>query len=264
MARFRPIAILLATLVLLALATVPNKYIGIEQAMHKTMDAGHFLAFGLFALLIQYLFKQGGENRATMLSAVSSGILIVAIEIIQPVFGRTAAFTDIATGLFGAAAFLLGRQIWLRSRTRLPKIIYSLFISAIFILITIPALNEWHIVWWRTQHFPLLAQFEAPIEQRVWRAQGRTDGVKTKTRLSTEHVRYGEYALKVETVAGDYSGVNFRANGQDWSPYTNLNIALYNPGEAFSLSMRIDDETPSPGFHQRYHGSFKISGGWNQ
>ncbi|MFC1748467.1 VanZ family protein [Pseudomonadota bacterium] len=252
-----------ATLLLITLALIPRTYMGMDEAIHKTMDAGHFAAFGLFALLLQHLLSHHGEKRAAVISLAISTLLIVGIELIQPYVGRTAALSDVANGLFGVAAFLMGRHIWLTASKNYIKHLYAFVTATLFIVIAKPAITEWHIAWWRMHHFPVLGEFEDAIEHEVWRAQGTENGLKTQVSLSPEYVRYGKTALKIEAVTGDFSGVNYRAGGKDWSSYSSLNIALYNPDEPFSLFSRIDDDTPTPTYQQRFNSTFKLTNGWN-
>lgn len=253
----------LTTLLLVILAMIPAGQLRMELAIHRTLDAGHFIAFGVFALLLQHLLSYKGNRRATVISLIVSSLLIVVIELIQPYVGRTATLGDVFTGLFGMVVFLLGRVVWLKAKSHYAKYLYALITLLIFLITAQPAIQEWRIVWWRATHFPVLGEFEEAIEKRVWRTNGIVDKQRTKASLSREHVRYGKSSLKVETVSGTYSGVSNTHGGSDWSGYKQLNITIYNPGDPYTLYMRIDDDTLSPTYKQRFNSAIKLANGWN-
>ncbi len=258
-----PTLLSVATLLLIALAFTPFEYSGIAEATRKTMDAGHFIAFGLFALLLHPLFSSHGNKVATIITFTICALLIVSIEFIQPYVGRTASLTDVINGFLGMAVFLSGRYLWCSTKRPHIKYIHALLGTLIFTAVASPALSEWHAVWWRMKHFPILGDFEENIELQVWRAHGKTGGQQTRNSLSKEYVTSGEAALKIETIPGDWSGVRYAAGDKNWSTFRSLNMDIYNPGEPFTLTLRIDDNRTSPDHHERFNARIKIASGWN-
>jgi len=227
------------------------------------MDAGHFIAFGFLALLLQYLFASYGNLKSTALSFVVCAVLIITIEVIQPYVGRMASLGDVVNGFLGLIIFLSGRYIWLSSKRSYIKYLHALLGTLVFAAVVSAALSEWHAVWWRMQNFPMLGDFEENVELKLWRAQGEAAGIQTPVSLSSDYVVFGISALKIETAQGVWSGVRYAAGDKDWSAYNALIMDIYNPGTSFSIYLRIDDDRGSPDYPERFNRAIPLSNGWN-
>lgn len=79
--------------------------------------------------------------------------------------------------------------------------------------------------------------------------------------LSTERVREGRYALKVELPPGPWPGISLSPLITDWSGYEALKFDVYCPRNS-GFGIRIDDAS-SRDYHSRYNEETVVLKGWN-
>lgn len=227
------------------------------------MDAAHLPAF--FALtLFAYAFWPWDTTpcKRRLFAAVAVAAVSGAIEIIQPLTGRSMGLTDFINGMMGILIALAGLAI----RRTLFRVALIPLAAACVVTAFFPAWKESAGMRWRAANFPLLADFETDDELRLWVGTGlgnvRNDGAAVDR--VREHAARGEWTLRVKTTTSSpWPGVRLLNGGQDWRGKKALAFDVWNDGPAFTLSIRIDDDFPHQQYHDRFNDSFEIIPGAN-
>ena len=248
-------------LVALLLALVPYD-VGIYQALgRRSLDAGHFFAFGVLALVAYGGLLGGLLRRRTVRVVVLSAGLAVALEVLQGLGSRSASLGDVVLDMSGVAAFLAVYRLWGLPLWRWAGV--AMFGLICLVVLCWPA-AEGYRIWAGRHHLPVLGDFETLRDALVWRSI--VPGERPTASVVPDDVRAGEgrYALSVRTQSGLWSGVEYYGYGADWSGYEALGFDLYNPDEAFPIGIRVDDTVIHPPDHEdRYNRTLQIRPGWN-
>jgi hypothetical protein len=227
------------------------------------MDASHLPAFFALTLFAHAFWPwETTPCRRRLFAAGAVAAVSGAIEIVQPLTGRTMGLTDFINGMMGiliALAFLAAR----RTHFRLLLIPIA---AACVMTAFLPAWHESAGMRWRAANFPLLADFETDHELRLWVGTGlgnvRNDGAALDR--IRQHAARGEWSLRVvTTTSSPWPGVRLLNGGQNWLGKKALAFEVWNDGPAFTLSIRIDDDFPHQQYHDRYNDSFEILPGAN-
>lgn len=186
--------------------------------------------------------------------------LSAAIEIIQPLTGRSESITDFlngATGILIAMVLLAARE---SPRRTLYLCLLVPLAAACTAVAFLPAWKESAGMRWRSANFPMLGDFENEDELRLWIGSG--DG--TTVERVREHASHGEWSLRVTTNAGTvWPGVRLLNAKQDWRGRTALAFDIWNDGPAFTLAIRVDDDFRHQAREDRYNSDLAIGPGWN-
>jgi hypothetical protein len=188
---------------------------------------------------------------------------VILIEVVQPLFNRTTSLEDAVTGMLGVALALGGIYLWKRQPPLFLRIAYAGLTVLLLVWVFRPAWNQARIVVWSSQHFPVLGDFEERVELRLWRAKSDLEGEPTSVSLSDKYVTSGQRSLEVRTGWGSWSGVHYTAPPSDWRAFRDLRLDVYNPGRAFPLRLRLEDdagESSEADFVRR----FDMQPGWNE
>ena len=226
----------------------------------SSWSLGHLLLFGLLAVLLRPRWSEdcpwwriwGG---ALLLAAVTGGL----VEIIQGGFGRTPSLLDWSWDLLGTAAGLvcvrvLPPQRW--ARWSLVLLIGGTLLAILLprLLILADDICAWN-------RFPVLADFESPLELSRWRGRDYLQIVATP-------VHDGRHSLEVQLPPAKYSGTHFAYFPRDWSGYTTLEFFVFNPEEEpLPLTVKIFDQSHDRRGHQlsdRYNVVHPLTAGWNR
>jgi len=227
-------------------------------------DAGHFslffaLTIGLFFLLASRT-KNGNRILRSLLLSVA---IAVAIEIIQPLTGRSGSFIDIFNGSLGSLSASYGLAVFKRLgffSATLRCLPVSILAQAVVLL---PSFEAWTALQWRDQLFPQLGVFEQEQSLQFWRSMNsKNNPTPAKRRLVRLEAEELTTALWIETFGNTWSGVYYDGGAQDWSSYSSLVVQTYNPQqEEIELSIRIDDTGDCTKYADRYNRSFLIKPG---
>jgi hypothetical protein len=252
-------------LALLALPLVPLRR-GADPALWQALaDAAHFPLLVAFTLVLYHAAARvlPGRGRRALLVAAAGLLGSLAIEWIQPRLGRTASLRDLAIATLGIAAALAGVAAW-SSGSAAARWVHGLVTLALFAGLLLPAAVEWRAIAARGRSFPMLADFEQPIELRLWRARGAPPAAPTRMSRSTSHASSGRFSLEVVTGGGEWPGVSFAAGGSDWRGHAALSFDVFNPGPSFPLSVRIDDAGDTTEYASRFNRTVTIAPGANR
>ncbi len=224
------------------------------------MDSVHVPFFAGITVLFYFSMRPEftSRTRRILFAAIAAISWAGAVELIQPYTGRSESIIDFRNGTAGVAFAALG----LAFPRGIPVIAAG--VLAVYVATLQPAWLELRGIHWRTSHFPLLGDFESDDEMKVWIAPDADDNKPCNTRLNRVelHASSGTHSLEVTAVGLGYPGVRYLAERQDWRAYSAFAFDVFNPGEPFDLSLRIDDSN-STNRSDRYSAAIPLNAGWN-
>jgi hypothetical protein len=183
-----------------------------------------------------------------------------ATEGIQFLLRGDASLGDLLRDVLGGAITL----IWFTPSSRtVPRGVRSMLrsLSASFLLVAcLPlavALCDEEIA--RVQ-FPLLSDFETPLEEDRWHGNANLS-------VDRSVARHGKASLRVEMDTSLYSGVSLLYFPRNWTGYRFLHLDVLNPSsEEIKITCRIHDRRHEEGeqrYEDRFNKSFPLRQGWN-
>lgn len=238
-----------------------------ERFKRKILELQHIPAFFILGLFLLSVFERPiieepdflgtiFQNKLSFFKQVLLSFLIILgfsllTESIQPYFGRDSSYHDLNLNIFGALLGLSFQKVFWQ-RKFFYKFLWVLFFILGISFFLRPIYIEWQVSVNKTKQFPVLA------------AVGEKDIDWWGEYANKTEIDYLDGFLEIKFYAGLYSGVSYEAFGQDWSQYELLEISLFNPGEEFMLSVRIDDQNETTFFGQRFDRNYKIKPGDNK
>jgi hypothetical protein len=254
----------LVLLLLLAAFFVPLGFPVDAEFWRTLMDVSHLPLFAVIAGICFGLFSSGKGHLLRCRNAfVAAAVLSIAIELLQPLTGRSQSMLDQIYGVTGAAFGAGLLFLWPRRREREIAVVMLLMVLVFSAATAGPAWRKYRVLRVRAQHFPLLGGFENPDEFLLWRPNYYSFTGVGRYDWETNFVTQGAFALNVDASTGGWPGVDFDAGEQDWSGYDALEYDLYNPGSDFILRMRIDDDGDCSRYGKRFDHELSVIGGWN-
>jgi len=231
---------------------------------HALMDLSHLLIFFFFAHSFYPLMHRFSRHYAALTTSTLCVFLMLLIEWLQPLAGRSSSIQDIYFGLLGVSIWLLTSQLWPKLHEYWQRLLVALLILIIVVASGFTVIQMSYAVFWRMQKMPMLGDFEREIDLILWHAYGSANGQQASVQRSADVAHLHRYSLKVNTIPSDWSGVQFFAGDMDWSTYQRLSLAIYNPGKEMSLGLRIDDAGKSDEFNSRINSKLILNPGWNE
>ena len=228
------------------------------------MDAAHIPFVAMLTFFAWHILPARiVRNRALLAFTICAAAAGLA-EWLQRFTGREPSWSDFTNSAAGAFLTFLGITMWQR-RPVLPwRMLYIAYAGALCAITVLPAWREFRAIAWRSVSFPMLGDFENTYELRLWCGDGRRDAPDgARIRLDTAHASHGAQSLRIETRAHGNPGVRFLAADQDWRDYSALAFDVFNPGDPFELSIRIDDDFLKPEREDRFYRALPIAAGWN-
>lgn len=229
-------------------------------------DVSHIPLIGWLAAVLLYALPERVQPvaRRHAVAFVLAAAFAAAVEILQPHFGRTKSLGDFINGSIGAALALVGIAAWQRTGRWLLRAGHASLFAVVMTVALWPAYEEWRGIRWRQKHFPSLGDFENEEELKLWHPQGGSSGHPTNATFTRARASQGEQSLRVVGGAGDWSGVNYAAGDKDWTPFRALALDVFNPREAFTLFVRVDDNGNCAKLADRFERGFELARGWNR
>ncbi len=241
----------------------PFRFENDSAVWDRLMDACHIPLFGSVALVLYWNIPNSGCYgwRHALKTGFLTCLMAALVEVIQPYTGRTESFDDFRNGFFGVVIALAAIPVWLQHKRWFSRFLHLVFTVLITAFVLQPAWQEWKGIQWRKQNFPLLGDFETPIELKLWTSQGGSDRSWTELTFSTEYATHGSHSLRIQTGVGNWAGVSYAAGVQDWSNYTSLAFEIYNPGASFTLGIRVDDDVGPRNSSSRFSRQIELAPG---
>lgn len=237
-----------------------------REFTERLMDAVHVPFFAAVAIFLHHLDPAGllARPRRAIAAGIAATALAAATEIIQPYTGRGGSLIDFINGVLGIALAVSVCGGWGRGSGALRPLLIGGAALACTLIALRPAWREFRGIVWRARHFPLLGDFESADELRIWRAsQIDSDLPGAAVARSTAWATRGTYSMLVDIRPGAWPGVRLLTGEQDWRGYTALALDIENPGDAFTLALRLDDAA-SRDHATRYHRALPITPGLNR
>ncbi len=255
---------LLAAVVCAGAFLIPIRFAVNNEFWERLMDAAHIPFVALLTIFAWHILPaRVVQNRALIAFAICTAAAGIA-EWLQRFTGRDPSWSDFTNSAAGAFLTFLGVTIWQRRPVLTWRLIYIAYAGALCAITVLPAWREFRAIAWRSVNFPTLGDFENTNELRLWCGDGRRDAPDgALIRLVADHASHGTHSLCIETRAHGTPGVRFLAADQDWRGYRTLAFDIFNPGDSFVLSLRIDDDFSKPEREDRYYRGLTIAAGWN-
>ena len=231
------------------------------------LNATHLPVFAAFVLIGRILLSSTLKQSPQRANFTSFGLVTfgaVAVELVQPKFGRSGSLEDAVIGVVGATLMLITPWFFGADRSTGRRAIWFFLAVVASIAVTFPALRELKAIQYRDKQFPILGDFERDDVLSYWIPAGYLEPISELVSRSDEHSQTGDHSLHVKCVRGKWPGVFMTIGGQDWSDYKALEMDIYNPGKQFEVGIRLDDDHPDSEFWGfRYDGLFYPTNGWN-
>lgn len=245
---------------------VPMEFPVNTELWRTLMDVSHLPFFACFTLLAFPFFAERElphEKKCKYAFGVAA-VVSIAVETLQPSFGRSQSILDQVYGLTGALYGMFLLLMWPRRRQR-QAILAVVAMSMIFAAVTAaPAWKKYRIIQKRAASLPVLGAFEDVDELQLWRPNYYSFTGHGHYNLTTNLVTEGSFALEVDASTGGWPGVSYDAGDLDWSGYDAFAFDLYNPTADFLLRMRIDDDGDCSKYGMRFDLERLVQSGWNR
>lgn len=242
--------------------------IGIENVENQNLfwgplhDSAHSFAAFLITCLAISLLKPEQQTSGFRLAQIGGAFFAagIALELIQPAFGRSASFTDIYYNFVGIACALAITAS--RHLNTTPKLcIRLLSLSLLASSLSVPAIGA-VTLHERNNLLPSLLSFEDSWQRRLYRA-----GNNANLSLITKPTGWtnGSTALKVDFAKTKYPGFSVPHIFPDWRNFSKLKLSVYSKNEAtYFVTLRIHDKEHDNRYVDRYNQRLAIQSGLNE
>jgi len=238
---------LAATLLFLRIP-FPRSYAG-----YTIENAGHVPLFALVTigviLVLRDDFKIGGARLyiSALLIGAAGGFFS---EVFQRVMHRDPSWEDVFSDSVGVVLTICGFVLFSRARTAgAVRALAALVALACLVYYTTPIVRMVHAYAHRNGEFPVLADFNAPIEID-W-----TVGYGAEQRIEN-------HVLVVRFTSDRWPGVSFHEPVPDWRSYNRLLIDVENPDpQPLALVVRVHDLHHNYTFIDRFNREFTLASG---
>jgi len=226
------------------------------------VDLAHFplLALITFAafVLIERL-RLSHRWRLAVAAGLSIGIAI-GIEMIQPMFSRTASKVDIRLGLLGVFATCAAIELWLGPRRRWLQLGYVLVILAASAMALRPIYHTWRDKVRERRlgpHYPFFADFERDYEINRWHIHG-TKERRGSIETVSEHASRGKRSLKVRTPGHAWNSLGHSFRHHRWPNAKAFSFDLFVTDSLSKVQLQLQD-----GSDHRFRKWINVKRGWN-
>ncbi|MBP9837523.1 MAG: VanZ family protein, partial [Proteobacteria bacterium] len=209
-----------------------------DELLRTFSNAFHFPVFMMFSFFFLASYKSRGINwsLAKFKTFFLLTFLAIFIEIVQPYFGRSQSFRDFLTGVIGIVlSFPIYQAFQLKGRRRNLKKIFllSFFSFSVFIVFLIPTLKQAYLLLDQKRAFPNLligSTYGLDIcEEKKHLGIKAIFEPENYAWLGIDHENVCWRTLKglnIDKNSNRFSGVEYLANGQNWSGYENLKLLI--------------------------------------
>jgi hypothetical protein len=256
------VGLLTAVLIVLMFAGGPGHYA--DRVTKHVWNLGHVFAFFLWTWYLAkrwtWLIRLRPLYRILLLAGgvFGAGLLI---EGLQYGTARSADWQDIGRNMLGCLVAICWTHPLCRDLKPSARGIGRLASILLGVLALAPLSGSLADTYLARRDFPVLADFETPLELERWSGDAHRERTTT-VRLS------GQYALKVMLGTTRYSGVSLNSFPRDWQVYRALEIGIFNPDQdVIFMTCRIHDRRHIEGpqrYQDRFNRRYAIQQGWNR
>lgn len=227
------------------------------RELHAFVHVGFFALLGAFVTRRLRLPRTSGSTvrPIDLLPALLPALVLGgAIELVQPLVGRSASWGD---WFVDGAGALLGGTWALRSGMPGRRTLLVLAGTVVAAALAVPAASLVDRAL-ALRAFPVLGDFESPLETLRWNRGVRTD----------ERARTGTHALRIELLPGPWSGATLERSFGDWNRARSFAFSVYVPPEDPPLRwvVTVRDRTGwarGDAASDRFDHVFVLGPGWN-
>ena len=225
------------------------------RSVKELWDIGHIVCFALWGYGYA-AWRRGAALRVGVEVIILSLGVGALTELIQSQIGRSPSLNDVMSDLFGGALGYLLYCFW-RYRAScwyawLVLVVASVC-SVILMAPTAKAVADDFISW---RQFPVIADFETPFEYLRWSGSAGRRVVGKKGTAD-------QHRLRVTFSTQRYSGITLRSTQTNWRGFRFFRLSVFNPADAFTMHMRIEDKLHDNSYSDRYNHSVVIVPGEN-
>ena len=230
------------------------------RSINQAWNLGHIIFFAALAVIFRHHGKKHLPRKFVPLAVVLLFLTLAMgsiTEIIQGYCQRTPDILDIwrdCLGTLTALAFLPPTDNFLNPRSQR---LFRLLVIVLTIVTLVPlgkALVDETVA---RHQFPLLADFENPLETGRWE----------RGRINHQLARHGKASLQVLLTTEQYSGDSLLYFPPDWSLFSFLHFSIHNGSrQPLTLVCRIHDRRHSESgnaYSDRFNRRIICQPGWN-
>ena len=241
--------------------------IGIEGVENQNLfwgplhDSAHTFAAFLSTSLIISLLRPDSQTTGLRLAQIGGALFTagIALELIQPAFGRSASFADIYYNFIGivcALAMTASRHLNTAPKLCIRLVSVALLLSSL----TIPAIGAATLSK-RDQAIPSLLNFEDSWQRRLYRAGGSANLSLISKPKGWEN---GSTALKVDFPRTKYPGFSIPHIFPDWRDFKKLKLNVFSKSEELiHITLRVHDKQHDESYKDRFNQNLEIKPGLN-
>jgi len=253
--------IVIGTLFALSMAFIPLN-VRSGTYFNDLVNLAHFPLLALTTVALFLILERLPASRQWQLSLAAVGAfgIAVAIEIIQPAFGRTQSRGDLRVGLLGIFAASAGLEMWRGPRRRWLQVCYVLAICAAGAVALRPIYNTWHERRLEERlgpHYPLFDSFEMDHELNRWRIHG-TEVRVGKIAMVSRNASDGKRSLFVETPGHAWNSAGYEVLHRDWHAAGGFAFDLFVTDNLAKIELQIQDNND-----KRFRRWIPVKRGWN-
>jgi len=246
-----------------------------DSVLYRSLwEGGHFVLFAAIIFVLLKLEFVKNQPWYILVLAIAPFCIIIgfATEFLQLLVGRSFQYSDVVNDVIGGyAGFLFSRWALTFSSEVPPRetkkkiLIKRLGFVVGFLLLSLIGFREFLFtsvhVWSINTNFPILANFEAPLEVDRWE-YNRAD-----ISISNQIVRRDKRSLQATFYSAKYPSIELKRMATNWDGYDYLNLSINNPSnDAININLRIYDIDHMFRHYQysdRFNKKLILFPGWN-
>lgn len=177
-------------------------------------------------------------------SVILAILTALIIEIVQPIFDRSASFHDFWLSAIGSLCLFY----YLNFKYR-----YLVVVGIVAVVsATVPIFHGYRLGRARASQFPVIVRGNSPLNELI-----------ETTIDSTQEINFSGCS-SLFLPKSKYSGIEIPLGLQDWSGYKSLIIEVNNlSDEKINLGLRIDDKRKYPSYYERFNRHLNLEIGLN-
>lgn len=203
-------------------------------------DASHVLVGALMAVVLDRWMRHRAPARPRPAlpwqAFMATIVLLLVVEVVQPLVGRTASARDLGAGALGAATALLVCKAWHSRGWR--RVLLMVLAGAALVGALAHPMRTWLDIRRQQKELPQLASFERGDELKRWAVRGG------HMAIDRQHATDGIHSLAVTLRPGAFPSVIMVWPPHDWRAYDALALDIKLGGtQPLELLLKVEDLT---------------------